>query len=53
VPAVVDRNPQTYLPYAQEFIGYLTQYVQEHPFDFFNFYPMWKDCASQNDVIHG
>ncbi len=46
VPAVVDRNPQTYLPYAQEFIGYLTQYVQEHPFDFFNFYPMWKECPS-------
>jgi predicted LPLAT superfamily acyltransferase len=46
VPAVVDRNSQTYLPYAQEFIGYLTKYVQEHPFDFFNFYPMWKEFAS-------
>jgi predicted LPLAT superfamily acyltransferase len=53
VPAIIDRHSQTYLPYAQEFIGYLTQYVQEHPFDFFNFYPMWKECASQNDVING
>jgi predicted LPLAT superfamily acyltransferase len=45
VPPVVDRNSQTYLPYAQEFIGYLTQYVQEHPFDFFNFYPMWEEST--------
>jgi len=45
VPAIVDRNPQTYLPYAREFIGYLTRYVQEHPFDFFNFYPMWQEST--------
>ncbi|TKJ35514.1 MAG: lipid A biosynthesis acyltransferase [Planctomycetes bacterium B3_Pla] len=52
VPAAVDRNSRTYLPYAQEFIGYLTRYVQKHPFDFLNFYPMWKECASQNNVVH-
>jgi predicted LPLAT superfamily acyltransferase len=43
VPAIFDRNSQTYLPYARQFIEYLTQYVQKHPFDFFNFFPMWKD----------
>jgi predicted LPLAT superfamily acyltransferase len=50
VPAVVDRNPQAYLPYAREFIGCLTQYVQEHPFDFHNFYQMWNEQVSQNNI---
>jgi len=50
VPAAVERNSQAYLPYTQEFIGCLTQYVQEHPFDFFNFYQMWNVKSSQNKI---
>ena len=41
VPATIDRDPRTYLPYAREFVGYLTRFVQEHPFAFYNFYQMW------------
>ena len=50
VPAAVDRNPQAYLPYAQQFVGYLTQYVQEHPFDFLNFYQMWNERVLPDDT---
>jgi predicted LPLAT superfamily acyltransferase len=53
VPKIIERDSQAYLPYAQEFIGYLTQYVQEHPFNFFNFYPLWKDQIPNNNTIHG
>jgi len=42
IPVGIDRNPHVYLPYAREFIGYLTEYVQKHPFDFHNFFQMWK-----------
>jgi len=42
VPNTINRNAHVYLPYAQEFIGYLTEYVQKHPFDFYNFFQMWK-----------
>jgi hypothetical protein len=43
VPTGIDRNPNVYLTYAQEFIGYLTEYVQKHPFGFYNFFQMWKE----------
>ena len=42
VPTCIDRNPDVYLTYAQEFIGYLTEYVQKHPFGFYNFFQMWN-----------
>jgi len=47
VPACIDRNPNVYLTYAQEFIGYLTEYVQKHPFGFYNFFQMWKEQSSR------
>jgi predicted LPLAT superfamily acyltransferase len=47
IPAGINRNPNAYLPYAQEFVGYLTEYVQKHPFDFHNFFQMWKSQLSE------
>ena len=42
IPPTIDRNPDTYLPYANEFIGHLTQYTEKHPFQFYNFFHMWE-----------
>jgi predicted LPLAT superfamily acyltransferase len=43
IPTCIDRNPNAYLTYAQEFVGYLTEYVRKHPFGFYNFFQMWQE----------
>ena len=42
VPQGIDRTSQAYVQYAQRFADLFAGYVQKHPFDFFNFYDMWK-----------
>lgn len=42
IPSGVNRDPQAYSPYAQEFITHLTEYVRERPFDLYNFFQMWE-----------
>jgi len=41
VPAGLGRKPAAYLPYAREFGEALERFVEEHPYQFFNFYNMW------------
>ncbi len=45
VPACLGRDPQAYAPYAAEFTRTLEQYVEAHPWEFFNFFDMWKEKA--------
>jgi len=42
IPMSINRDPHAYLPYAQEFTKHLTEYVQKHPFDLYNFFRMWE-----------
>ncbi len=46
VPSGLGRNAQAYAPFAQEFADALEAFVQEHPWQFFNFYDMWYHEAS-------
>ncbi len=46
VPPGIDRNSKAYLPYAEQFVGYLTEHVEKHPFDLHNFFDMWKNRIS-------
>ena len=42
VPGFLGRSPKAYRPYAEEFIGALEGFVEERPYQFFNFYDMWN-----------
>ncbi|MCA1797183.1 MAG: lysophospholipid acyltransferase family protein [Geobacteraceae bacterium] len=42
VPQVKGREAQTFAPYARRFSEALEQYSTEHPFQFFNFFDMWR-----------
>lgn len=37
------REPADAVPYAQQFADALEVYVEDHPWQFFNFYDMWGD----------
>lgn len=43
------RAPRTYLPQAREFAAALEGFVHEEPYQFFNFYDLWKET----DTAHG
>lgn len=43
VPPGLGRSAEEYVPYAQQFIACLEEFVQEHPWQFFNFYDLWQD----------
>lgn len=45
VPSGLGRGNKEYAPYAQQFIACLEEFVQEHPWQFFNFYDLWRDGA--------
>ena len=45
VPPGLGRNPAAYEPYATEFTRTLEQYVEAHPWEFFNFFDMWGQKA--------
>jgi predicted LPLAT superfamily acyltransferase len=42
VPKGLGRTGEAYRPYATRFIRALEGFVEEHPYQFFNFYDMWE-----------
>ncbi|MBP2673493.1 MAG: lipid biosynthesis acyltransferase [Deltaproteobacteria bacterium] len=42
VPENLGRDPGNYLPYARRFVRALEGFVQEHPYQFFNFFDVWR-----------
>jgi len=42
VPDGLGRSPEDYRPYAQQFSDGLTEFVSRHPYQFYNFFDMWK-----------
>ena len=42
VPEGLGRRPEVFVPYAQRYAEILEKYCQEHPYQFFNFFNMWK-----------
>lgn len=43
VPHDTGRPEKVFYPYAARFAGVLESYVQRYPYQFFNFFDMWKD----------
>jgi predicted LPLAT superfamily acyltransferase len=43
VPHDTGRPAKVFYPYAARFAGALESYVQSYPYQFFNFFDMWKD----------
>ena len=43
VPADLGRSAAAYRPYALHYANALEAFVQEHPFQFFNFFDLWTD----------
>ncbi|MFW6457356.1 MAG: lipid A biosynthesis acyltransferase [Planctomycetota bacterium] len=45
------REPSDAEPYAQQFADVMEEYVEEHPWQFFNFYDMWGNpfCHAEDD----
>jgi predicted LPLAT superfamily acyltransferase len=42
IPAKLGKKKEKYKPYVQEFVTSLELFVQEYPYQFFNFYDMWE-----------
>jgi predicted LPLAT superfamily acyltransferase len=42
VPEGLGRTPEAYRPYAEAFIRALEGFVEERPYQFFNFFDMWN-----------
>ena len=42
VPEDMGRTPEAYRPYAEAFIRALEGFVEERPYQFFNFFDMWN-----------
>jgi len=42
IPPKLGKKKETYKPYIQEFVTSLEVFVQEYPYQFFNFYDMWE-----------
>lgn len=42
VPQLKGREAHTFAPYARRFSGALEQYCEQEPFQFFNFFDMWR-----------
>lgn len=51
VPPDLGRCPAAYRPYAQEFTAALIAFVLDHPYDFFNFFDLWKEPSAARDTI--
>jgi len=49
IPEGLGRDAEAYRPYAQEFALALEEFVQDHPFEFFNFFDMWTESPSRPD----
>lgn len=42
VPEGLGRSGQGFLPYVEQYVRALEDFTMEYPFQFFNFYDMWK-----------
>jgi predicted LPLAT superfamily acyltransferase len=42
IPENLGRSGENFRPYVNEFVKILERYTEAHPFQFFNFYDMWK-----------
>jgi predicted LPLAT superfamily acyltransferase len=42
IPAKLGKNKENYKPYVEEYVASLELFVQEYPYQFFNFYDMWE-----------
>lgn len=42
IPARLGKKKEAYQPYVQDFVTSLELFVQEYPYQFFNFYDMWE-----------
>jgi predicted LPLAT superfamily acyltransferase len=42
VPENLGRSPGAYRPYAEQFVRTLEDFVEEHPYQYFNFFDMWR-----------
>ena len=42
IPPGLGRNAESDAPYAQQFADCIEQFVQEHPWQFFNFFDVWQ-----------
>lgn len=42
VPQGLGRKKEAYQPYLEDYIASLEQYCRKYPYQFFNFYNMWK-----------
>lgn len=43
IPPDLGRGPAAYRPFAEKFTTALTAFVQAFPYDFFNFFDLWKE----------
>ena len=43
VPSGLGKQSMAYLPYAREFVASLEEITTKTPYQFFNFYDLWKD----------
>jgi predicted LPLAT superfamily acyltransferase len=49
VPVLIERNADAYVSYGRQYLRCLTSFVQEHPFDFYNYYDMWESNSGDSD----
>ncbi|MCK5347844.1 MAG: hypothetical protein KAJ25_00555, partial [Desulfobacula sp.] len=42
IPPKLGKKKENYKPYVQEFVTSLESFIQENPYQFFNFYDMWE-----------
>lgn len=42
VPPGLGRDPKAYEPWAAEFTSTLEEYVEAHPWEFYNFFDLWR-----------
>jgi len=43
VPPGLGRSAEAYVSYARQYVASLEEFLQEHPWQFFNFYDLWHD----------
>lgn len=48
IPEKLGRDTNAYIPYVQRFVRSLEAYTQSFPYQFFNFYDMWRSDADDN-----
>jgi predicted LPLAT superfamily acyltransferase len=51
VPPGLGRIAKNYAPYSQQFADCLEEFVEENPWQFYNFFNMWAEDRNPNDEI--